>query len=434
MLTGENGLLTKVEDAKVKNEEGEIKEEISLAWNSVQTDGIVNNLSLSDKAGLLKTELEKNGNTATVAVDGSSLNVTYRGYQATINTAGGGITSFAKETTPPPSAGVGVNKKAEKNDTVDGKTASYSNPIIPKGFKAIDVGEAKWGTETGYQYGLVIEDAQEGSETIGSQFVWVPVQEYNNFKLIEGFENTNLQTYVSGGSSKEAGSTSVAGSPISNNVAGTQESIKMYKSVKDNGGFYIARYEAGIAKVEGEAKENYSLATKTLTDGTVKPLSKEGLGVWNSIGWGGTAAAKANDGLQGNDNADGAVKVARSMYNDSEKYGATSTLCYGVQWDATMTFLDPNYSNGTYDASSYVKNSTGRGHYCYDSSWNKITENAAVTTTGSNSNYAVKNIFDLAGNVSEWTMEAYDTNNRVIRRRPLHLRWYLQSSFLSLPQ
>ena len=46
MLTGENGLLTKVGDAKVKNEEGEIKEEIALAWNSVQTDGIVNNLNL----------------------------------------------------------------------------------------------------------------------------------------------------------------------------------------------------------------------------------------------------------------------------------------------------------------------------------------------------------------------------------------------------
>ena len=69
MLTGENGLLTKVGDARIKNEEGEIKEEISLAWNSVQTDGIVNNLSLSQKATALKTELEKNGNSATVAVD-----------------------------------------------------------------------------------------------------------------------------------------------------------------------------------------------------------------------------------------------------------------------------------------------------------------------------------------------------------------------------
>jgi len=37
------------------------------------------------------------------------------------------------------------------------------------------------------------------------------------------------------------------------------------------------------------------------------------------------------------------------------------------------------------------------------------------TSTGSNDNYKVKNIYDMAGNVREWTMEAYDKYYRVIR-------------------
>ena len=33
--------------------------------------------------------------------------------------------------------------------------------------------------------------------------------------------------------------------------------------------------------------------------------------------------------------------------------------------------------------------------------------------------YDVKNIFDLAGNIYDWTLEADYTDYRVIRRRPL---------------
>ena len=35
--------------------------------------------------------------------------------------------------------------------------------------------------------------------------------------------------------------------------------------------------------------------------------------------------------------------------------------------------------------------------------------------------YDVKNIYDLAGNIYDWTLEAYDTSYRVLRRRPLQL-------------
>ena len=85
--------------------------------------------------------------------------------------------------------------------------------------------------------------------------------------------------------------------------------------------------------------------------------------------------------------------------------GATSTLIYGTQWDAAMTFLsdvtNPNASNKT-----YIQDSTGMGNY------KKEDGTSELKTTGQ---YAVRNIYDLAGNVWEWTMEKYSSSHRVLR-------------------
>ena len=61
--------------------------------------------------------------------------------------------------------------------------------------------------------------------------------------------------------------------------------------------------------------------------------------------------------------------------------------------------------NGNCAENSYVRNSTGRGHFGASS----------PTTTGSKPEYGEKNIYDMAGNVTEWTMEAYDASSRVRR-------------------
>ena len=63
-----------------------------------------------------------------------------------------------------------------------------------------------------------------------------------------------------------------------------QEVQKMYKSVKDNGGFYIGRYEAG-------------------NDGSGNVLCKKGVSVYNNIGWADT------DDMA--DETGGAVQLAR---------------------------------------------------------------------------------------------------------------------------
>ena len=261
----------------------------------------------------------------------------------------------------------------------EGEEVKVEGVTIPKGFYYVG------GTK---DEGIVISDnpADENKGTnhevaqtlVGNQFVWVPVEDDSAFKTYEGYYNKSLQGMLS--SCKEPSS---QGYPTEQS-----EYDAMKQSVLDNNGFYVARYEAGT-----ENGKRTSADKNNIDDEVV---SKQGKNVYNWIKWGNSMK----------DSAGGAVEKAKGMYADKEKYEVTSTLIYGIQWDAIMAWLDPAYTTGSCDAnSSFVANSTGKGYYGQSS----------PTTTGSDANYAVKNIYDLAGNVWEWTMEAYTSTSRVYR-------------------
>lgn len=291
-------------------------------------------------------------------------------------------------------------------------TDSTGTAKIPVGFCVVKDSIVNTEDKNTVASGLVISDVAEDdldNSKKGNQFVWVPVANYeNNFHLIEGYSNNALQTRLSQASnpSREAGASLteiLPGKPnTANTVLGTAESVAMYKSVKENGGFYIARYEAGVAGTSSSTTNNDT--NKQTQDGSVKPVSKKGVEVWNYIPWGGTSTDTASDKQPGNDNANGAVKVARSMYTKSSTCGVTSTLCYGVQWDAALNFINPEYVKADGKATGFVSNSEDMGNY-----------SRSIAATGSNTSYQQKHIYDLAGNVYEWTMEAYYTNLRVYR-------------------
>ena len=285
------------------------------------------------------------------------------------------------------------------SDTYD-KTGIYKDinedvAYIPKGFQVSQTP----GMDV-IQDGLVIRDED------GNQFVWVPVEDSRLF-VRSYWENWS-------GNLEEEPEGDDYFSDCKENET-TYEYTQMKNSVTTYGGFYVARYEAGITDT----------SNKSTQDGTVKPVSKNSTSVWNNIPWGGTYdKAEAIDGYQGNDKASGAVKVARSMYPDTERIteyalpatatnntGVKSTLIYGVQWDAIMRWMkniENSSATKTSPQNKYILDSTGKGNY-YDSD---DTNNPAATGTN---NYEVKNICDMAGNVDEWTMEAYDTDGRVDR-------------------
>ena len=100
----------------------------------------------------------------------------------------------------------------------------------------------------------------------------------------------------------------------------------------------------------------------------------------------------------------GAVELARNFAQEKGYTKVTSTLIYGIQWDCTMQFMDNKYLSGECDENSYVRNSTEKGNY-----------SGSLINTGSNDNYKIKNIYDMAGNAWEWTMESWIGGGRVGR-------------------
>ena len=110
------------------------------------------------------------------------------------------------------------------------------------------------------------------------------------------------------------------------------------------------------------------------------------------------------------------------MYAKQEKYSSQrdlgmmqSSMIWGSQWDQIMIWMKNvenkvNSENGKY----YITNSIGMGNYGITNSGTN-ENNPSLKNTGV---YKVKNIFDLSGNVYEWTLEGV-TKTRIYRRRIL---------------
>ena len=97
------------------------------------------------------------------------------------------------------------------------------------------------------------------------------------------------------------------------------------------------------------------------------------------------------------------------VYNKSKGVAAnsnvTTTMIWGCQWDAVMRWM---YNSGDEEKKTYTYDSTGKGNY-------SVTGGNAPIPTGSNDVYAVNNIYDMAGNVFDWMIEANLTNIRIGR-------------------
>ena len=219
-----------------------------------------------------------------------------------------------------------------------------------------------------------------GDRLVGNQFVWVPVETPSDFKTYEGYYNGSKDNYLASCHEPSQEGYRYDGEETEYNL--------MKQSVETNEGFYVARYEAGKEKING-------------VDTVV---SKKGANVWNYIAWGDSMTSIGTDG---------AVAKAQGMYKNKEEYAVTSTLIYGTQWDAIMAWIDPAYKTISCEADSFVRNSEGKGNY--NESANTNDWKGDVATCGISDDYRVKNIYDLAGNVREWTMEASSANDRVSR-------------------
>ena len=254
--------------------------------------------------------------------------------------------------------------------------------------------------------GLVISDnaADENKGVdytcVGNQFVWIPVEDYSKFVRGEVEETSpGSGIYKMTGTLASSYTEPYAGGY--SDGKGTEEKAeydKMMLSVKNNKGFYIARFEAG----DGEAT-----AKRTKVTTAHKVVSKKNAYVYNYVPWGKSMSDTSAQTKSNVANVAGAVELSKNMYKDSTS--VVSTLCYGVQWDAVMNFVS--------DATHNIKDSRSWGNY--DNSTGAAATNSGSLnmnyTKGRNEAWKAKNIYDLAGNVLEWTMESNSSLYRTYR-------------------
>ena len=283
------------------------------------------------------------------------------------------------------------------DDPID--TGSTEGPYLPTGFTHVE--------GTSLDNGYTVQDSK------GNQFVWVEVPKTADVYPTAGLDITefttdeytkienDLHTYTS--VYREDGYTDEWGAQNATGLTSdqyTELKQKMLRSVYKNGGFYIGKYETGI-------ESTYRTANTTPTE---TPVIKQNAYPYT---WVTSSQAQAL-----------ASKFASNLD------GYTSSLLFGVQWDLTLKYLE---TKGATQA-ELNEDSTNWGNYYYNL-WNitntnskysaddgitwtngtygqKSSREGILLSTGASDTFSKQGIYDLAGNVFEWTLEAYSAAYR----------------------
>ena len=241
------------------------------------------------------------------------------------------------------------NVSVTVNQFKDVYELTYSDGIVymPEGFKI-----AK-GSASTVQGGVVIEDKD------GNQFVWVPVATIADYKRTWYTGDGTLSKYSEALPEDE------------------KTSVEKYK------GFYIGRYEAG----DKDSTEASTPALRTSSSSTSNKIS-----------------IKANQAPYNYVTRTQAVSLAEG-FATKQGYKAKTKLVSSYAWDTTIAFLQK--------VNSDYGNSSEEGNY-YNITFSYTDITGASQTKGKKSEELVPtgqttpvcNIYDMGGNVCEWTTES----------------------------
>ena len=279
--------------------------------------------------------------------------------------------------------------------------------------------------------GLVIQDANE------NEYVWVVVPRTTAVYATTGLgkttftdaDYTSIENDLKEYTKTYRGSTSYSDTWYADDknegwLSETEyKTLKnsMLKSVYENGGFYVGRYEAGIETTGTNRTSN----TDKNSDGkyimpSIAPVTKADAYPYTYV----------------------TRTQAQNLASNVNSGTKTISLMFGVQWDLVLAFM---HNKGNIADSTLTTNSTTIGNYInstfdlnrgkyaqygqlgnewknFDSALGSIVvsnettgkmkkteqssdSNSILITTGGTEQSKVMNIYDIAGNVWEWTLE-----------------------------
>ena len=375
-LTGDNGILKKAGDAKTQTEQAKEDENLKIAIaGSYGTDGKLNLKDLKDNLENQGIDYDKNNT-------GFPLEVIVNGEKKKIDANGNIIESIQSLKTK----GTVFKDTTTLEDT-------YGNQVtIPKGFKIAN------DSATEVTGGIVIEDATY-TNTIGSQFVWIPVGTGENAIKKANKETVDIAlgrysftknsdgTVTTSEFSDRDYTEDTTASHNSNYKNAIAKDIEAFEtSVKNNHGYYIGRYEAGVVDYDSSVSTSNSNKTNWTgyTGDNIKLVCKKEQQVWNYV-----TQNKASE-------------LSRDMYGSEAK--VTSDLINSYAWDTAIVFIQ---KCGTESNSSTYSKTDGESS----------RSESAPQTTGTNILKVTSkvdkqcNIFDMAGNCWEWTTETHSDSS-----------------------
>ena len=278
------------------------------------------------------------------------------------------------------------------------KEVREGNIPIPQGYNYIK------GDKIG---GAVITDAASGEEKVGNEFVWVPVDDISKMVStdIGGTDangNTNYRGVLYNWDTDATGNTAYDWSADSTNyrepanlssstygddansskIEGWSSTLyqeeynKMIKSVSQYGGFYVGRYEMSLNSETKNAESKYGATSANASDTD----TNQWYGLYNR---------------------------AKTYAPENASQKVVSSMIWGSQYDAMLKWMKGNKINVTSSSPT-------------DLSIGNTSKNTTRVTGGANNGQTVSkdklsNIYDLLGNIREWTQEAISTAYRISR-------------------
>ena len=297
-----------------------------------------------------------------------------------------------------------------------GSTSVSSNetrPYLPTGFTQVK--------GTTLKNGLTIQDST------GNQYVWVEVPKAERVYKTAGLEikdftdeeytaiETDLHTYTdvyrNGTNYKDEYYSGVG--LTSDEYTNLKKT--MLKSVYQNGGFYIGKYETGIENAPKTDGDENTAPTET-------PVIKRNAYPYNYV----------------------TCSQAQTLASNMESGNHTSSLMFGVQWDLVLKYLETKGTSqmdlktdstswGNYINNAWNITNSNSKYAIYDDKldnfdWTsgaygiKDSDTMVLLSTGASDDFSKQGIYDLAGNVIEFTLEHANLISRAISESPCAIR------------